>query len=194
MEMFFVLFQLALLHLNFAEVLIERRDILARSRERDDTPNYQRSRKASRPYDAAQEQRDNDAGRNHDDGIAALVAQSIVLCDELRARGFQTRDFRLARRVGLARARRRAALFRRRAIAREVFVGVLQALELLGRAILQFLVIREAIGVQYLHALAIGRFDVGRRRIVVESKDIECFGAIHAIPFIDEAETYGREL
>ena len=120
-----VLFQLALLHLNFAEVLIERRDILARSRERDDTPNYQRSREASRPYDAAQEQRDNDAGRNHDDGIAALVAQSIVLGDELRARGFQTRDFRLACRVGLARARRRAALFRRRAIAREILVGVL---------------------------------------------------------------------
>ena len=189
-----VLFQLALLHLNFAEVLIERRDILARSRERDDTPNYQRSRKASRPYDAAQEQRDNDAGRNHDDGIAALVAQSIVLCDELRARGFQTRDFRLARRVGLTRTRRRAALFRRRAIAREIFVGVLQALELLGRSILQLLVVREAIGVQYLHALAISRFDVGRRRVVVESKDVERFSTIHANPFVDKAETYGRKL
>ena len=85
-------------------------------------------------------------------------------------------------------------MFRRRAIAREVFVGVLQALELLGRSILQLLVVREAIGVQYLHALAIGRFDVGRRRIVVESKDVERFGTIHANPFVDKAETYGREL
>ena len=164
-------------------MLVDGGYVLACRHERHDAPDDQRSRDARYPDDATTQDGTHRACGYHDRGVAALVVEHVALRDELRACGGQARKARL-------RARRRTRLrggsgrFLRTAARLQEFIGILKPLELLGRAVLEFLVGREAVGVENLDAFLVGRLDLPIRGVVVEAEDVQRFDAIHDAPSV----------